>query len=83
MTTTASLRTLTCMIHTSFVGLFAMAASYWVLAETARGDALLWTTWLTVLAAAVALPASILVARRCFDELPVPRHLADRPSRCV
>lgn len=61
------LRLLSTSIYLSLVGLFSTASSLWVLTREVEGPALLWVTWLSVLGAFVALPASILAARRLAE----------------
>lgn len=66
MTSTSrrDLRFFTTTIYLSLVGLLSTAGSLWVLTHGVGDRALLWVTWLSVLAAFVALPTAILVARR-------------------
>lgn len=61
------LRLLSTSIYLSLVGLFSTASALWVLSREVEGSALLWVTWLSVLGAFVALPASMLAARRLAE----------------
>ncbi|NLH80077.1 MAG: hypothetical protein GX458_04425 [Phyllobacteriaceae bacterium] len=61
------LRLLSTSIYLSLVGLFSTASSLWVLTREVDGNALSWVTWLSVLGAFVALPTSILAARRLAE----------------
>lgn len=58
------MRLFTTTIYLSLVGLLSTLGSLWVLTHGVEGRALLWVTWLSVLGAFVALPGSILLARR-------------------
>lgn len=66
----SGLRLLSTSIYLSLVGLFSTASSLWVLTRELGGSALPWVSWLSVLGAFVALPASMLAARR-LAETPV------------